>query len=987
MLMRSLIVLLTLTSVSGLSFFCTQFRPLKVRINETAIRGSVIKTILEPDDKVSSVQLLAGDLSYLNINVQRRQLRLLKPVRDKRGQILIVTGTCSDYLEPYRYMLNLSVSIEVEILDVNDPPQFINLPTSTSVSESTQNGSWVFDIQADNPDDVYNDFTRVYYSILSSGSIDKPQESVDNWFIVDDNGRVHLNTKLDFEEGPRKIKLVVKVQDFGIPVKRNISTLTILVKDVDDMGPRFDQQFVSFTIIGEKPVQQEECLPTTPPLYAEDQDAEIKSPIGYRLNQVQETNSSINWSKYFHINPITGQLCQRHTVQGIQTKRGDITVQEVMDAFNLTVEAFQLDDPDKTARAVIMVKISNENLYKPTFLQINYTVDLPEYPVIGPGTLVTTVVAEDRDYGRNGEFLLSLSVNPFNAFSINPTTGEIRVEKPELIDREQNSTLILKVKAEETKSVEGHVSSPEAQVQITLLDVNDNSPIFNKSLFNFTVKDNHQIGTAIHKFEDRLVAEDADEGKNGLVRLAIVSVQNMRGTFSLNDYQRFRINDEGVIILQSSLRALRREENHPEYIVVVQARDSDENEKQQRSTTTRVFIKVLEANDYPPVFEKEDYKVYISEAAPVGTLITEIKVTDEDGDEDLFVKYEITSGNIGDDFRISERGFLFIERPLDREKVSFYHLTVSASDGLHVRETMVTVNIRDTNDNSPVFSQTIFDFYIPENVTSRLDIGSVTATDADEGPNSKLVYRLSGTNSHIFNITKDGLLVLNGPSPVVDREKTEVIILQVIAEDLGQPPQKEDAMIRIYLQDINDEPPVFTHSVYRVKMMEPIASDVAKNQTIDMDVSLTVTDNDVDAEHRDVVYSLHDGGLGLFYIDETTGSLFVTDTSLIDCEANDTYTFKISAFDGNFTTFTTLILDIEDRNDNSPRFTSNMSFVSSPSSRIGSLVGQLTSEDKDVTEQNSHVVYLLLGGSLDKFSVNSKTGQTYFIFKMTRWIK
>ncbi|ESO84012.1 hypothetical protein LOTGIDRAFT_229554 [Lottia gigantea] len=964
MYVRSFFLVGILTPVWGFSFW------------------SVIKSILPPDDELSDVKLLSGDVSYIGYNIKRSHVRLLKSAKEKRGETLVVKGECSDYLEPYKYLLNISISIEVEILDVNDPPKFINLPSTTNVFENVSTGSTIFTIDAQNPDDVYPEFTKNKFTLLSIGSLDKPQLSLGEWFSVDNDGNVKLNHDVDYEDGPREIRIVFKVEDYGSPPRRNVSTLLVTVDDVDDLGPKFSRDVVTFAIIGEKPITVKECSVTSPKLYAEDQDAKSKAPIAYKL--IHDNNNTNHWSKYFTVNEETGELCQTETVKFTLSKRGDQTVQEGPGEFNISVQAYQKDNPEKSCTATIVVTMKNVNQYKPTFKQTKYDVMIREYPEISLGSPVVTVEAEDHDYGRNGEIEYRLSVNPLDGFSVDTKTGEIKVQKPEVIDRENNSTITLKVSAVETRSHDLFVSVPEAEITIHVVDVNDNSPVFNGSDFNFTVKDNHPVGTPIHEFDKRLVADDPDEDENGDVHLTIVSVQNTLGTFSWNDFQRFRINDEGVIILQSSLQGLRREQILPEYVVVVQAQDQCLNEKRQRSNTTRVYIKVLEANDYPPVFEKKSYKVAISEAAPLGTLINEIKVTDQDGDEDMFISYNITDGNDDQTFRITEKGFLFTNKALDRELIDSYNIVVTASDGIHKVNTSISVRVKDTNDNQPVFQTSIFDFTIPENVNSGYDIGYIGASDADDGPNGQLFYTLLGEHADIFHISDDGYLSISSPSLIFDREKTEVLILQIGVEDLGQPPQKEEAVVRIYLEDVNDNAPVFTRQRYHVKIPESnLGSQYIINKPVTLDDIISIIDDDVDQENHDVVYSLHGLGHEEFNIDSTTGKLYIRNTSSIDCERRSFYNLTVTANDGQFTTSVPLILEIEDQNDNSPKFTNSMIFKINPDRPIGSLVGRLEASDDDVTEQNSHLVYLLLGGSLDKFAVDANTGEIRVIHDLT----
>ena len=59
----------------------------------------------------------------------------------------------------------------------------------------------------------------------------------------------------------------------------------------------------------------------------------------------------------------------------------------------------------------------------------------------------------------------------------------------------------------------------------------------------------------------------------------------------------------------------------------------------------------------------------------------------------------------------------------------------------------MSVYILDENDNAPIFNPSEYTFHVLENATKSQEVGRVTATDKDAGPNGKVTYSISAGNS------------------------------------------------------------------------------------------------------------------------------------------------------------------------------------------------------------------------------------------------
>ncbi|XP_046553351.1 protein dachsous-like [Haliotis rubra] len=636
-----------------------------------------------------------------------------------------------------------------------------------------------------------------------------------------------------------------------------------------------------------------------------------------------------HWNNFFFLNAETGELCQRETIPRAVYKRGDQTVREGFQGFynyTLMVESYQVDDRSKSDIATLHVNVIDQNIHGPTFRRRRYKAEINEFPAVRAGTVVTTVAAEDEDYGQNSLFEYELLTNPAGAFWVDPSSGEIKVTRPRAIDREKNETITFKVRATEISTNEKRFSDPDAVVEVTVLDDNDNKPKFRRPSYRFDVKDSLTVGTTIHKVGERIRADDPDLGENGTIHFSIMGVQTKGGSFSMKDLQRFKIDrNTGVIKLADNLRDLRRKRKFPQYNVMVKAEDQSRRPRDRLSSVVRVVVQVTEANDFPPYFERAKQVSYISEAATIGSLITKLKTA----------------------------------------------------------EAILTVHVRDTNDHAPVFSQTTYDFTLSEDVSANHIIGKVDVTDKDEGPNGKLVLSLSGDHSDLFGIKKNGYIYLRRRSAVLDRETTDRISIQVRAEDLGQPPEQGDAAIRIRLLDVNDNRPEFTKTRYVTEITEESPGRNSRRKLVQLEDEVLAEDADKDVDNRNIVYSLRGAGTDVFMIDKRTGRVYIRETRLVDCEVKCDYKLKVrlalkvvardqggKGLEGT----ADLIIKINDINDNKPTLTKNYTFRASPRAKVGSVIGDIDAVDDDVEARNRRVMYVLKDGGYGKFSIDFDSG-------------
>jgi hypothetical protein len=101
---------------------------------------------------------------------------------------------------------------------------------------------------------------------------------------------------------------------------------------------------------------------------------------------------------------------------------------------------------------------------------------------------------------------------------------------------------------------------------------------------------------------------------------------------------------------------------------------------------------------------------------------------------------------------------------LDREKVASYSLVIEASDGVHKSTAIVNVNVKDVNDNAPMFTKSKYSFDVPENTPKGTTVSAVTASDPDAADNGKITFTYATPyGQDIFALDpKTGIITVNG---------------------------------------------------------------------------------------------------------------------------------------------------------------------------------------------------------------------------------
>ncbi|KAM4036078.1 protocadherin gamma-B1-like isoform 33-T33 [Anomaloglossus baeobatrachus] len=287
-------------------------------------------------------------------------------------------------------------------------------------------------------------------------------------------------------------------------------------------------------------------------------------------------------------------------------------------------------------------------------------------------------------------------------------------------------------------------------------------------------------------------------------------------------------------------------------------------------------------------------------------------------------KFQIVSHDTKQYFNINlENGNLIVSDRIDRELLCgakpscFINLEAVIESPLNFYT--ITIEIQDVNDNAPTFSKKVFEIGISETSVPGVHFPLGNAQDPDLGKNSIQKYTLSG-NDEYFRLgeptTKDGWknleLILER---TLDREKQSFYELILTASDGGKPPRTGTAIIKITVQDVNDNFPTFTQGINHFKIPEnaPLGFLVVK---------LNATDED-EGTNGLVSYSfshIPDNANEIFSIDSLKGDIKIIGT--LDYEASDSYEMTVEAKDGGgLVTHCKVSIQVIDVNDNAPDVT------------------------------------------------------------------
>ncbi|XP_069026659.1 protocadherin alpha-2-like isoform X18 [Embiotoca jacksoni] len=297
-------------------------------------------------------------------------------------------------------------------------------------------------------------------------------------------------------------------------------------------------------------------------------------------------------------------------------------------------------------------------------------------------------------------------------------------------------------------------------------------------------------------------------------------------------------------------------------------------------------------------------------------------------------------------------GNLFINERIDREELcpntAQCSLRIQAVLSNPMAVHRIEVNILDINDNSPAFIENTYSLNISEASLTGERYLLPVAEDADLGSNSVKTYKLSQNEHFSLDMQSGGEhgvsaeLVLQ---KALDREKQSVIHLILTAIDGGKSSRSGTLKINVNVIDSNDNVPVFSKSLFKVRVSE----NTARGTIV---IKLNATDLDEGVNSK-LVYSFVKRGnndpSNMFYLNSETGEITVK--GRLDHDETPAYEVRVQAMDQGASprsAHAKLLIEIIDVNDNAPEIsvTSLLTPVKEDA-ELGTIVALVTVSDKD----------------------------------------
>ncbi|XP_071024072.1 protocadherin gamma-A12-like isoform X25 [Oncorhynchus clarkii lewisi] len=484
----------------------------------------------------------------------------------------------------------------------------------------------------------------------------------------------------------------------------------------------------------------------------------------------------------------------------INVNTGDLIVAETIDREELCGPKVTcslkyelvLEKPLELHRITVQIQDINDN--SPRFP--NARIDLEIRESADKGARYPLDEPHDSDIGLNGIQSYSLESNAYFILDVQTSSdggkyGELVLEKE--LDREQQQEVTLLLTA-----VDGGTPqrSGTVVIHVTVLDANDNKPVFSQTVYKVGLPENSPTGTVVVAVS----ASDEDEGANGEVSYEFNRISDKAAKLFSIDKNTGEIKVQGPIDY----------EENTEYEVRVQAKDGS-----GLAGNTKVMIEITDLNDNAPVILIKSFNNPIPENVLPGTEVGIINVQDEDSEGNRQVRCSIQQ-NVPFKLNPSIKNYysLITTGELDREIISDYNITITATDeGSPPLSSSMTihVSVSDVNDNPPVFEEQSYSAYVTENNKPGSSICSVTARDQDWRQNGTVVYSLlpSGVNGVLVS----SFLSINGDTGVIhavrtfDYEQFRSFKVHVVARDNGSPPLSSNVTVNIFITDENDNSP------------------------------------------------------------------------------------------------------------------------------------------------------------------------------------
>ncbi|KAI6652190.1 Protocadherin Fat 4-like [Oopsacas minuta] len=769
---------------------------------------------------VNSIQPIvdSGDPLFVMAGCDLMLNRILNGICELEYNLLI---NCSDLCDDTSLRTNLSFEFQVNIiLEDLERPRLMSDDLYPAAIFILENQTVPFEIDVANDHFIDRDcspFNQTFFNIIHTPS---------GYMISDKNeGRIVLNRTIDLEKDelfisrlqPR-IRSVLTVYDCeellsSCQGETNMDFVYVVyIEDVNDNRPYCNSTITHLTI------------PETDPLNKN----HTTSVICYDIDRSADKFGMV----YFEIDPNNSIAKETFEVfsSSIQPSVGNarrlkLRLVKPLDYENITqyvvlIRVYDGGLPSLYSDDVITltVAVASVNEHLPFFENKLEKLSLSEDFNISNIVHTSTVI--DLDHAPDNRTLYQLSVNPDEKFLINITNGEITLASS--LDREQVHLYRLVVLATED-TLEPHNHTAAQTIEITITDINDNSPQLDLPAVPIQIQQNVSIGE-IHSFP----CSDADIDDNGIFRCDVTSPV-FNNIFILNvKSPNCSLSLESIPVPNCNASLM--------HDLDINCTDSG-YPSLNSSFSVSVVVDLVNLQD--PVVSSSLVPIPVSESTPVPTLLIDISQFVSDGDCQNFgvVKFFINNQypSLPAYLSLSELGEIYLINQLDFDTPYFgsppsLQLEVVARDNpgaVTSREVIfnTTFLIQDTNDNPPTCNDLSVTISIEEGYLSTHNLSTV-CNDIDSGSNGKLNSTFVSDHDSLFlfsNIpynTSHSLISITLVKSL-DFEMTESYTVIVFVSDQGMPQLDITISVTILVININDNTPFFTNP--------PVSNTIVEN--------------------------------------------------------------------------------------------------------------------------------------------------------------
>ena len=689
-------------------------------------------------------------------------------------------------------------------------------------------------------------------------------------YIDQVTGVIYLNAPLDYESGLTLIYCTILVQDSQQPVRSNTADLRITVTNANDVAPVCDPPVFSASIREDSPVGTEVLM-----LSCNDTDS-----------------LTLNYSILDSFAPF--QI----------SSSGSLTVNSSLDyeASTFHTVPVEVSDGEFSFNTTVFVNVLGINEHSPIFAQATYVCSIDENSAVG--SLVCTVSANDDDSGSDGTVYYQLSTStPSDSFVVDRESGGVYLAASVDYEHQQSFSLTIEAYDLGEPSLTGSVS-----VTISVVDLNDNHPHTDSFAF-FDVSETAALGERI----TTLNCTDADAGLNGQVTYQLNSIIKVGtdGSETIVASNPFTLESTtGDLTVNTNLDY----ETDRLYRLSIGCRD---NGTPSMATFSTVAISLQPENEYTPSFGQSVYSVDVNENTTIGSYIGTVSASDSDAGEQGDVFYSIEAFD-SLPFAVNQQtGVISLVASPDCLQNLTYTLTVIARDGGSPplqSQANVEVNVINCHLGSLVPQESIYIESVEENSPSGTAVLTVACNSTRRSLSSfySPKYRISNSDSNVFQVNEDSGLVSVSIPPDFEAEESHLLILQCFDEN--HPQITADIHAYILINPVNEHAPEFNEDPYGFS----IAEDTPPGAIV---FTVMATDSDKGRDGQ-ITYYISGNDSDHFFIDRHSGEVYLIEP--LDRESQDELTVTVTAHDNpedtnsRRTSVSTISIQVTDSNDHWP---------------------------------------------------------------------